>query len=88
MQNIFHAPDYSRQNLSALMPNSHNVEAPRNCSLPTAVPLGAKHHTPSQTAWFQLNRKTQREDRLTPRASLDTKFLCRLLADRGIWQDL
>ena len=88
MLNIFHTPDYSPQNLAALMPKSHNVKAPRNCSLPMAVPLGAKHHTPSRTAWFQLNRKTLREDRATPRTSRDAKFLCRLQADSLLWQNL
>jgi hypothetical protein len=88
MQNIFHTPDYSPQNLSALMPKSHNVEAPRNRSLPTAAPLGARHYTPSRVAWFQLNRKTRREDRAMRSAPHDAKGDCRLVADSLLWQDL
>jgi hypothetical protein len=88
MQNIFHTPDYSPQNLSALMPKSHNVKAPRNCSLPMAVPLGVKNYTPSRTAWFQLTRKTRREDRATPRTSRDAKSCGRLQADSLLWRNL
>jgi len=61
---IFHTPDCSPQSLTALMPDSL-VKAPRNRSLPEAVPLGAAFNTPSRTACFQLNCKTRKEDRAT-----------------------
>ncbi|MBO0859250.1 MAG: hypothetical protein J2P21_12370 [Chloracidobacterium sp.] len=60
MQNIFHTPDYSPKNLSALIPKSHNDKAPGNHSLPMAASSGATTYTLSRTAQFQLNSRTRK----------------------------
>src|SRR5215467_9730059 len=49
---IFHTPDCSPQSLTALMPNPHD-KAPRNCSLPEAVPLDASGNTTGRMARLQ-----------------------------------
>src|SRR5215831_12725013 len=49
---IFHTSDYSPQSLTALMPDSL-VKAPRNCSLPEAVPLGANFYTSGRMVRLQ-----------------------------------